>query len=224
VILIYFVGGGNPKYILVSLAIAAIWAASVYGVWKMWDGKGGISYISSRIDTFLRSNEELFIKWNARDKDYQTRQGLITIWSGGFGGLGFGKSIQKFGYLPEVQGDFIFSVFVEELGFVGALVLISLYLYIVHRCYRIAFASTDPFARIVAFGVATLIFVQASINIWVNLNIVPLTGVTLPFMSYGGSSLLTLMIGVGIVVSISRTVDPDRLANTNAMSRRIVQG
>ncbi|MFB0965153.1 MAG: FtsW/RodA/SpoVE family cell cycle protein [Patescibacteria group bacterium] len=117
--------------------------------------------------------------------NFQTEQGLIAIGSGGFFGLGFGKSVQKFGYLPEVQGDFIFSVIAEELGFFGIMVLVSSYCYVAYRGYRIARRVDDPFAKYVAVGIVSWILVQSFVNMGVNLNIVPLTGVTLPFVSYG---------------------------------------
>lgn len=98
--------------------------------------------------------------------------------------MGFGKSVQKFGYLPEVQGDFIFSVIAEELGFVGVMVLVSSYCYVAYRGYRIARRVDDPFAKYVAVGITSWILIQSFVNMGVNLNIVPLTGVTLPFVSY----------------------------------------
>ena len=121
-------------------------------------------------------------------------------------GLGFGKSVQKFGYLPEVQGDFIFSVISEELGFFGATLLVITFGVIGYRAFMIAARVDDPFARYVALGVGLWILTQSGVNIGVNLNILPLTGVTLPFVSYGGSSLLSLLIGVGILLNISKSV------------------
>ncbi|MFA6090815.1 MAG: FtsW/RodA/SpoVE family cell cycle protein [Candidatus Gracilibacteria bacterium] len=151
---------------------------------------------------------------------FQTEQGLIAIGSGGFFGLGFGKSIQKFGYLPEVEGDFIFSVISEELGFLGILFLVSLYLYIGWRGFLIAEATADLFGKYVATGITTLILSQAFINIGVNLNILPLTGITLPFISYGGSSLLSLMLAIGVLLNISRTADFSKVENKIGLFRR----
>lgn len=144
--------------------------------------------------------------------------------SGGFSGLGFGKSIQKFGYLPEVQGDFIFSVIVEELGFIGAFFLIAVYLTIVHRGLYIARSVKDLFGKYLAFGITVWIFIQAAINMGVNLNIVPLTGVTLPFVSYGGTSLIALTVAVGMLLSISRYAEykPQNLSDALQAKRRIV--
>lgn len=192
--------------------------------WASGKNQNPLSYISLRIDNFIRDNKELIEKPNPDGKDYQTKQWLIAIWSGGFFGLGFWKSIQKFWYLPEVQWDFIFSVITEELGFIGAFILISIYLAIVYRWFDIARSVKDPFAQYVAFGITLLIFVQAGINIGVNLNIVPLTGVTLPFVSYGWSSLLSMLVCIGILLSISRHREyrPEKITDIFTSERRIV--
>jgi cell division protein FtsW len=134
---------------------------------------------------------------------YQICQAMISIGSGGMFGVGYGKSIQKFGYLPEVQGDMIFSVMAEELGFFRLLIILFMYGILVHRGYRIAQQAPDRFGFLLASGITTWIAVQTLINIGVNIGIFPLTGLTLPFISYGGSSLLTILAGVGILLNIS---------------------
>lgn len=230
VIAMYFVWGWRARYIWVSLLICLVGAGSVYLIGKIGSdsttpgSRNPLNYISLRIDNFIRDNKELIEKPNPDGKDYQTKQWLIAIGSGGFFGLGFGKSIQKFWYLPEVQWDFIFSVIVEELWFIGACILIGIYLTIVYRWYLIAQSVKDPFAQYLAFGITTLIFVQAGINIWVNLNIVPLTWVTLPFVSYGGSSLLSMMLCIGILLSISRHREykPQKITDIFSEERRMV--
>ena len=222
-IALYFVWGGNIHYIALAIIIALVGAAGVYSIWKVAP-QTGVGYISQRIDNFFRSSHSIVETNNRDDKDYQMKQWLIAIWSGWFFGLGFGKSIQKFGYLPEVQWDFIFSVIVEELGFFGAFILISMYMMITYRWFLIARSVKDPFARNLALGITIWMLVQASINIGVNLNIVPLTGVTLPFVSYGGSSLFSLMIGVGILLSISRHMEykPQNLSDILHAKRRVI--
>lgn len=227
---LYFVWWWRSKYIGISFFVCLMGAWIIYSLWKItmeWaSGKNQnpLSYISLRIDNFIRDNKELIEKPNPDGKDYQTKQWLIAIWSGGFFGLGFWKSIQKFWYLPEVQWDFIFSVITEELGFIGAFILISIYLAIVYRWFDIARSVKDPFAQYVAFGITLLIFVQAGINIGVNLNIVPLTGVTLPFVSYGWSSLLSMLVCIGILLSISRHREyrPEKITDIFTSERRIV--
>lgn len=141
---------------------------------------------------------------------HQNKQALIAVGSGGFFGLGFGDSVQKYGYLPEPQGDFIFSIITEELGFVGAFIIICVYLAIVYRGFIIASFCDDNFGKFVAFGITVWIFWQVIINISVNLSIFPNTGLTLPFVSYGGSSLLMMLLAAGILLSISRTVPTDK--------------
>lgn len=227
VIAMYYIWGGNARYITISILISIIGASMVYWLWKLWQSDNGkwnvLSYISWRIDNFLRDNKEVIEKSNPDGKDYQTKQGLIAIGSGGFFGLGFGKSIQKFWYLPEVQGDFIFSVIVEELWFFWAFLLLAVYLIIGYRWFSIARWVKDLFGKYVAFGITSLILVQAFINIWVNLNIIPLTGITLPFVSYGWSSLLSMMIAVGILLAVSRHVEykPQNLSDVLQAKRRV---
>ncbi len=210
VIALYFVGGWNIRYLLVLLVICLVGVASIYGIGKIgswWENKSKFNYISTRIDNFFLKNETLFAKTNIDGKDYQMKQWLIALWSGGFFWLGLGKSIQKFWYLPEVQWDFVFSVIVEELWFIGTFILLLVYLTIVYRGYFIARSVKDVFGKYLAFGLSTLILIQVFINIGVNLNVIPLTGVTLPFVSYGGSSLISLMIAVGILLNISRYIE-----------------
>ncbi len=210
VIALYFMGWGNVRYLSILFITCLVWASSIYGIGKIgswWENKSKLNYISTRIDNFFQKNETLFSKKETDDKDYQIKQWLIALGSGGFFGLGFGKSIQKFGYLPEVQGDFVFSVIVEELWFLWAILLLTAYFSIVYRAFTIARFVKDPFAKNLAIGIGSLILVQVFINIWVNLNVIPLTGVTLPFVSYGWSSLISLMIAVGILLNISRYME-----------------
>lgn len=206
VVALYYVWGGSTRFLSLLLVVLIVGAGMVYSLGKV-SNQSGLSYISSRIDSFFWSNESLFTQADTSGKVYQIKQWLIAIGSGGFTGLGFGKSIQKFGYLPEVQGDFVFSVFVEELWLLGAVVLIFLYLFIIYRGYSIARSVKDQFGKYVAFWLSTLILVQVFVNIGVNLNVIPLTGVTLPFVSYGGSSLIALMSAIGILLNISRYVE-----------------
>ncbi|MBP9780234.1 FtsW/RodA/SpoVE family cell cycle protein [Candidatus Gracilibacteria bacterium] len=196
---LYFIAGGRIRYLFTTLLVGFFAMISVYWIGANPDSK--LYYINQRIDNYLADSKDLI--QNATI-NYQTEQGLIAIGSGGFGGLGFGESIQKFGYLPEVQGDFIFSVIVEEWGLFGAMVIVGMYLAITYRLLRIASEVQDPFARYTVIGIACWIFLQTATNIGVNLNVIPLTGVTLPFISHGGSSLLALLTAIGITLNISR--------------------
>lgn len=141
---------------------------------------------------------------NARYGDiYNIQQALISIGSGGLFGQGYGHGSQvQLRFLKVRWSDFIFSATANELGFVGAILIIGLLIFIVWRCLWAARISRDTYGALVSYGVATLIAFQALVNIGVNLNLMPATGLTLPFVSYGGSSLLANMIGIGLVESV----------------------
>lgn len=135
---------------------------------------------------------------------YQIIQSLYAIGPGGLLGQGFLNSRQKHFYLPEPQTDFIFSIISEEFGFLGVLIVCSFFLFIFYRMLKIALRSNDLFKKYLVFGLAFGILIQASLNLAVVVGLIPVTGVTLPFFSYGGSSLLISMISVGLVLNISR--------------------
>jgi cell division protein FtsW len=136
---------------------------------------------------------------------WQTLQGLMAIGSGGIFGVGFGNSVMKHCYVSEPANDMIFSILCEELGLVGAFIAIILFASIVLRGYKIAVGTNNIFERLVAFGISIKMAVQALLNIAVVTNTIPNTGISLPFFSYGGSSLVMLFIEMGIMLSISRT-------------------
>lgn len=135
---------------------------------------------------------------------FQIIQSLYAIGPGGILGQGFLKSRQKHFYLPEPQTDFIFSIISEEFGFLGVLIVTSLFLFIFSRCLLIAKKTDDPFAKYLSFGLGFGILIQACINLMVVVGLIPVTGVTLPFLSYGGSSLLMSMLSIGILLNVSR--------------------
>ena len=135
---------------------------------------------------------------------YQIIQSLYAIGPGGLLGQGFLNSRQKHFYLPEPQTDFIFSIISEEFGFLGVVIVCGFFFFIFYRMLRIALRSNDLFQKYLAFGLAFGIFIQASLNLAVVVGLIPVTGVTLPFFSYGGSSLLISMLSVGLVLNVSR--------------------
>jgi rod shape determining protein RodA len=141
---------------------------------------------------------------NARHgNSYNVEQALITIGSGGMFGEGYGHSSQvQLRYLKVRHTDFIFSAMAAEFGFVGTLLIVSILIFIILRCLRVARMASDTFGSLIAYGIATLLFFQTTVNIGVNLNVLPVTGLTLPFISYGGSSLLSLVLGIGLVESV----------------------
>ena len=135
---------------------------------------------------------------------YQILQSLYAIGPGGLLGQGIFKSRQKYFYLPEPQTDFIFSIISEELGFLGVLIVTSFFLFIFYRGISIALKNKDLFGKYLAFGLSVGLIIQASLNLCVVVGLIPVTGVTLPFISYGGSSLLVSMASIGILLNISR--------------------
>jgi len=135
---------------------------------------------------------------------YQTIQSLYAVASGGLFGLGLGQSRQKLGFVPEPQNDMIFAIVCEELGFFGASLILLLFITVVWRGIKIAINTTELFGTLLAAGIVIVIAVQAMVNIGVSTNTIPNTGVTLPFISYGGTSLIILMGMVGILLNISR--------------------
>ena len=135
---------------------------------------------------------------------YQTRQSLLAIGSGGLWGVGFGESRQKHMYLPEVRNDFVFAIVCEELGFIGASLVIILFAMLVWRGYHIAMHARDRFGSLLVTGITTQIGLQAFLNIAVVTNLIPNTGISLPFFSYGGTALLILLAEIGVVLAVSR--------------------
>ena len=135
---------------------------------------------------------------------FQIIQSLYAIGPGGLFGLGFGNSIQKHFYLPEPQTDFIFSIISEEFGFLGVIIVATLFLLIIISCFKIILNTNNLFAKYLAFGITFQFSFQALLNLMVVVGLIPVTGVTLPFLSYGGSSLLISMFSMGILLNISR--------------------
>lgn len=200
---IFFVAGGNIRILAILLGIGVVIASTFYalGSYSTPEERTKFSYINDRVNSFFSGNKTAI---ENNTMHHQNKQALIAIWSGGFLGLWFGNSIQKFGYLPEPQWDFVFSVITEELWFIGSFILISLYLFIAYRGFLIVLACEDDFGKYVAFGIVVWITWQMIVNISVNMSIFPNTGLTLPFVSYGGSSLLSTLTAAGILLSISR--------------------
>ncbi len=156
-------------------------------------------YTKKRITTWL--NPELY----PLEGGWQTLQGLMAIGSGGFFGLGLGNSRLKFSYVSEPANDMIFTILCEELGFLGAALAIALFILFIWRGVRIGLSHPDTFCRLTALGITTKVAIQVILNIAVVTNTIPNTGISLPFFSYGGSSMVMLLFEMGILLSISRT-------------------
>ncbi len=155
-------------------------------------------YALKRITTKLNENADILSdKW-------QTTQGLYAIGSGGLFGLGLGQSRQKYSYVSQPQNDFIFTIWCEETGYIGALFVIALFAALLFRGFTVARRAPDVFSSLVVYGIMSHITIQAILNIAVVTDTIPNTGISLPFFSYGGSSLIMLMLEMGIVLSVSR--------------------
>jgi len=206
---IFFVAGGRITHILSGATLAVMLL---------------IPIVMSK--TYLKNRFLAFIDPTADPLNigYQIKQALIAVGKGGWFGVGFGKSVQKFGYLPEVQGDTIFSAIAEEFGFLRIILLIAAFSYIAYRGLSIAKKTPDIFGKLTAVGITVSLVGQAFINIAVNLSLLPITGITLPFISYGGSSLIISFIAVGILINISRNgnilYDPINANNSNRRRNR----
>lgn len=191
-----FVGGSKFTHLL---GVALVGAAGLAIVVFYLAETRGFSYFEKRFVSWLDPfNAE------AMDDTWQTRNSLIAIGSGGIFGLGLGNSRQKFLYLPEAKNDFVFAVVCEELGFVGAVMVIILFLLLVFRGMYIASKAPDKYGMMVALGLTVQIGMQALLNIAVVTNTIPNTGVSLPFFSYGGTALIMQLVQMGIVLNISR--------------------
>ncbi len=190
---ICFVASRKKLYFIISGVIGiGIGALFVFGV----------SYRSTRIDVWR--NVE------THEKGYQILQGLYAISSGGVFGRGLGESMQKLGFIPESHNDMIYSVICEELGLVGAVAVIILFILLIWRLFVIAINAPDLYGGLIATGVLTHIAVQVLLNIAVVTNTIPSTGIPLPFISYGGSSLVVLLVEMGIVLSVSNQIKYER--------------
>jgi cell division protein FtsW len=154
-------------------------------------------YVLDRIETFLNPTA------NSLSSGYQIQQSLIAVGSGGVFGRGFGQSVEKFNYLPEPSGDSVFAVFAEETGFVGATLLLALFVALAARGVVIAGKSRDLFGGLVAFGFSFIIIFQAFINIGAMLGIIPLTGLPLPFISHGGTALMAVLLMCGFILNVA---------------------
>lgn len=163
-----------------------------------------VGYNTSRIQYWLNPWADM------RDKGYQLSQSLITIGSGGLLGVGLGKSRQKFLFLPEEHNDFIFAIICEELGLIGATIIMLLFAALILRGYWIALHARDRFGSLLVIGVITLIAMQTFLNIGVVTGLLPTTGISLPFFSYGGTALSIQLAEMGVVLSVSRQMKPTK--------------
>ena len=185
-----FVAGSSVKKMSLIYGITALVGGTIFLLTN--------NYAMKRIESFLNPNADILSdKW-------QTTQGLYAIGSGGFFGVGFLNSRQKYSYVSEPQNDFIFTIWCEEMGFLGAIVVIMLFILLLWRGYKISINAPDAFSSLVGFGITAQIGIQVLLNMLVVTDLIPNTGISLPFFSYGGSSLVILLAEMGILLSVSR--------------------
>ena len=188
-IVMLFVGGVNWKH-LAALALPVVSLGTLLVMTSDYRRKRVFSFLDPFADKL---------------KDgYQVVQSLYAIGSGGLFGLGLGQSRQKFLYIPEPQNDFIFSILCEEMGFVGALVVILLFVFLIFRGIKIAMSAKDKEGSLIAVGITTLVALEVIMNIAVVTSAMPVTGIPLPFFSYGGTALLAIMSCMGIMLNVAR--------------------
>jgi cell division protein FtsW len=180
------------KYLAIGLA------AALPGIFMLlfW-----VSWRRQRMLVFLHPDSD------PQGAGFHINQSLIAVGTGGLTGRGFMEGMQKLFYLPEASTDFIYANIAEELGFIGAMLIVILFVVFAVRGLRVAFKSQDPFARLAAFGLTVALVLQAFFNISVVLSLVPTKGIPLPLISSGGTSLFCTLSGIGILLNISRKVD-----------------
>lgn len=196
VVMLFVADSDYLKYVIALLLVVAVAAIVIY-VATHWEGD---SFRLKRIETWLDPESD------PSDKGFQTLQALYAIGSGGIFGKGLGASMQKLGFLPEAQNDMIFSIICEELGLFGALAVILLFVLLIWRCMVIANNAKDLFGAMLVVGVMAHFAIQVILNIAVVTNTMPNTGISLPFISYGGTSEMFLMAEIGLVLNVSRQI------------------
>ena len=187
---VYFVGGARKKQVYALILLCLIGASLLITARP---------YMMERVKTFLNASHDV------RGASWQLNQSLIALGSGGVTGRGLGQSVQKFNYLPEPIGDSVFAVLGEELGFIGVLILITLYGIVGVRGYIISMYANDQFGRLLGVGIVTIILVQVTLNVGSMMGILPLTGVPLPLVSHGGTALMVALFELGVLLNISKT-------------------
>lgn len=185
----FFIGGVRMRYIYSTAASALL---------VLWILVKAAPYRAERFLAFMNPSHD------AKGISYQINQALLAIGSGGFWGLGFGQSRQKYSYLPEPIGDSIFAIMSEELGFIRIIIILFLFLLLAYRGFKVARTAPDMFGKLVAGGITSWLILQALINIGGITGMIPLTGIPLTFISYGSTSLLISLAAMGILLNISR--------------------
>ncbi len=185
----YIIAGGRWKHLLIFVLIGVIGLGALVA---------SRPYLLSRFKTFVNPAA------NSLTTSYQLQQSLIAVGSGGVAGRGLGQSIQKYNFLPESISDSIFAVLGEEVGFIGSVLVLFVFLFFIHRGFRIATRAPDIFSGLLVIGIVILITIQSFVNIASTLGIIPFSGIPLAFFSQGGTSMLAVLVQMGIVMNVSK--------------------
>lgn len=208
--IVALVGASNLSTAIIILGIGVVLvfiASPKYGQFVVMGAMGiGFMTIFLALESYRLERLEIWRNPENFEKGYQTLQGLYAIGSGGLFGRGLGESVQKLGFVPEAQNDMIFSIVCEELGLFGAGFLLLLFLILIWRFFVIATHAKDLFGALIASGAMAHMMLQVILNIAVVTNTIPNTGITLPFVSYGGTSVMFLLIEMGLVLSVSKVI------------------
>ena len=209
--IVALVGAGNlsTAIIILGIGVVLVFVASPLYAQFIWLAVSAIGFMAIFLATASYRLERIAIWLNPEqyEKGYQTLQGLYAIGSGGLFGRGSGESIQKLGFVPEAQNDMIFSIVCEEWGLVGAAFLVLLFVLLIWRFFVVAVNAKDLFGSLIASGAMAHIMIQVILNIAVVTNTIPNTGITLPFVSYGGTSVLFLLTEIGLVLNVSHLIE-----------------
>ena len=201
-----WISGLPMKYVIIFVLVALLVTGLILGLLLSGSQNPLVGGENSIIQDYqlARVMNFIFPDPNARHgNSYNVEQALVTIGSGGLFGQGYGHSTQvQLRFLKVRHTDFIFSAMASEFGFVGTMIVIAGLMFVVARCFRASALAADTFGGLIAFGFGVLLFFQMTVNIGVNLNVIPVTGLTLPFISYGGSSMVSLAFGIGLVESV----------------------
>jgi cell division protein FtsW len=205
-VLMYFVAGARMRHLALGAFIVFMAAILIFST---------VDRVNSRVKAFMNQDE------NCReDYCWQTEQANIAVGSGGFWGKGLTQGVQKSYWLPQAADDFIFAASAEEMGFVRIILVVIAYAVIGYRGFHIAYNAPDRFTMLTAVGITSWITIQAFMNIAINVGLMPVTGITLPFVSYGGSSLVATLLGSGILLQISKYASQNASGNGRRWDRR----
>ncbi len=205
-VLMYYVAGARLRHLALGAFIVFMIAILIFST---------IDRVNSRVKAFMNQDESC-----REDYCWQTEQANIAVGSGGFWGKGLTQGVQKSYWLPQASDDFIFAASAEELGFIRILFVVIAYAVIGYRGFHIAYNAPDRFTMLTAVGITSWVIVQAFMNIAINVGLMPVTGITLPFVSYGGSSLVATLLATGILLQISRYASQNALGAGRRWDRR----